>query len=98
MSSLKLVIDTYLPPTGDIARLSSMLDLVFNFIFIFESLVKIISRGFVIGKNAYLKDSWCKLDFFIVITAIIDMSLNIDLSILKLFRTLRPLRIVSRNP
>lgn len=51
------------------------------------------------GPNAYLKDSWSKLDFFIVITAIIDMSLvGIDLSILKLFRTLRPLRIVSRNP
>ena len=50
------------------------------------------------GKNAYLKDSWCKLDFFIVITAVIDMSLGIDLSILKLFRTLRPLRIISRNP
>lgn len=26
------------------------------------------------------------------------MSLGIDLSILKLFRTLRPLRIISRNP
>ena len=31
-------------------------------------------------------------------TAVIDMSLGIDLSILKLFRTLRPLRIISRNP
>jgi hypothetical protein len=30
-------------------------------------------------------------------TAVIDMSLGIDLSILKLFRTLRPLRIISRN-
>lgn len=31
-------------------------------------------------------------------TAVLDMSLGIDLSILKLFRTLRPLRIISRNP
>lgn len=45
-----------------------------------------------------MKDSWSKLDFFIVFTAIIDMSMGVDLKILKLFRTLRPLRIVSRNP
>jgi len=74
------------------------MDLVFNFIFIFESGVKIIAQGLIIGDKAYLKSSWSKLDFFIVMTALIDMSLGIDLSILKLFRTLRPLRIISRNP
>jgi len=74
------------------------IDVAFNCTFIFESAVKIVAKGFIIGKNAYLKDSWSKLDFFIVTTAIIDMSLGIDLSILKLFRTLRPLRLISRNP
>ncbi len=44
-----------------------------------------------------MKDNWSKLDFFVVITALIDMFVNVDLSILKLFRILRPLRIVSRN-
>ena len=80
-------------------EVSIKIDAAFNSIFIFEALVKIIAKGFLIGKNTYLKDPWHKLDFFIVITAIIDMSMTgIDLSILKLFRTLRPLRIVSRNP
>jgi hypothetical protein len=74
------------------------MDLIFNFIFIFESFVKIIAQGLLIGDKAYLKSSWSKLDFFIVITALIDMCLGVDLSILKLFRTLRPLRIISRNP
>jgi hypothetical protein len=74
------------------------LDLAFNFIFIFESLLKIIAQGLLIGENAYLKSSWSKLDFFIVCTAVIDMVLDVNLSILKLFRTLRPLRIISRNP
>lgn len=98
LSSFKLVVDTYLPSSGKMVDISQVLDIVFNSIFIFECVVKVVSRGLVVGKGAYLKDSWCQLDFFIVITAVIDMSLGIDLSILKLFRTLRPLRIVSRNP
>ena len=78
--------------------IANYLDLLFNFIFIFESAIKIIAQGLIIGERAYLKNSWSKLDFFIVSTAIIDMSVGIDLSILKLMRTLRPLRIISRNP
>ena len=73
------------------------MDYVFNSIFIFQCVVKIISQGLVIGENAYLKDNWSKLDFFIVITSVVDMLVNIDLSILKMFRILRPLRIISRN-
>lgn len=58
----------------------------------------IISQGFIIGEGAYLDNNWSKLDFFIIITAIIDMSLtNVDLSVIKMLRTLRPLRILTRN-
>lgn len=54
--------------------------------------------GFLVGKTAYLKSSWNILDFLIVMASIIDMLLtNVNLSIIKLFRTLRPLRIISRN-
>ena len=100
LSSIKLVVDTYLTPDQtELIAVMDLIDVVFNCIFIFESVVKIIAEGFLFGKGAYLKDSWSKLDFFIVVTAIIDMSLgSVDLSILKLFRTLRPLRIISRNP
>lgn len=98
LSSIKLVVDTYIQPGSSLESIADTLDLVFNFIFIFESLLKIIAQGLIIGDNAYLKSSWSKLDFFIVCTAIIDMLLDVNLSILKLFRTLRPLRIVSRNP
>lgn len=31
-------------------------------------------------------------------TSVVDMSISVNLSILKLFRTIRPLRIISRNP
>lgn len=97
LSSIKLVMDTYISPGTQLDEISKIIDIVFNCIFIVECGLKIISKGMIIGDNAYLKDSWSKLDFFIVCTALVDMFVEVDLSILKLFRILRPLRIVSRN-
>ena len=75
-----------------------MADYVFNGLFILESLIKIIEKGFVIGEKTYLSNSWNRLDFGIVCISIIDMSLSgVNLSILKLMTTLRPLRIITRN-
>ena len=52
-------------------------------------------------KNSYLREAWSQLDFFIVISSLIDASVEtIDLSvvkILRLLRTLRPLRFISHN-
>lgn len=98
-SSAKLALDTYIDTsTGDIVHIALLFDFALNFIFIFECLLKLIALGFVVGDNAYLKNSWNRLDFFIVCTSIIDMMLSsVNLSILKLLRTLRPLRIITRN-
>jgi len=75
-----------------------MSDYIFNGLFITECLMKMVSSGFLIGDTAYLKSSWNKLDFFIVCTSILDMLLSgVNLSIIKLLRTLRPLRIITRN-
>lgn len=98
-SSAKLAVDTYISPTNtEILRISSIADYVFNGLFILESLIKVVEKGFVIGERVYLSNSWNKLDFFIVCVSIVDMSLSgVNLSILKLLRTLRPLRIITRN-
>lgn len=60
--------------------------------------------GFVFDKNAYLRDSWNKLDFFIVsfsvLTWIVNAVSSSKASFLKIFRALRalrPLRIVAKN-
>jgi hypothetical protein len=49
--------------------------------------------------GSYLRDSWNKMDFFIVCSSVLDMSLvNVKLpviKILRLLRTLRPLRVIS---
>lgn len=75
-----------------------MIDFALNFIFIGECLLKVIARGFISGEDTYLKSSWNRLDFFIVCVSIVDMMLSgVNLSIIKLMRTLRPLRIITRN-
>jgi hypothetical protein len=83
----------------------NIVDLILNASFTLECLLKIISMTFV----AYIKVGWNKLDFLIVSTSLIDMSLTyglrgqeVDLAALKIFRifrifrALRPLRIIAR--
>jgi len=60
--------------------------------------LKIIGMGFVCGKNAYLKDSWNILDFIIVTSGYLSLALEgggVNLSVLRSFRVLRPLRTIS---
>lgn len=98
-SSGKLALDTYIDTVnGPIVGIASTVDYVFNFIFITEFLLKVIARGFIAGEDAYLKNSWNKMDFFIVCMSLVDMLMEgVSLSIIKLLRTLRPLRIITRN-
>lgn len=49
ISSVKLVVDTYLKEGTQIYEISDMLDNVLNSIFIFECVLKIIARGFILG-------------------------------------------------
>lgn len=63
--------------------------------------------GFYFSPKAYLKDSWNRLDFFIVVVGVIDFVITIAVSssgvdlrflrALRALRALRPLRMVSRN-
>ena len=66
-----------------------------------ESLIKIISQGLILDEGSYLRDSWSQLDFFVVVTSLIDVSnIGVDLGaikILRLLRTLRPLRLLHHN-
>jgi len=54
--------------------------------------------GFLFGKGAYLQDAWNILDFAIVCSAyfsIFASGSSINLSVLRSFRVLRPLRTIS---
>lgn len=93
LSSLKLAIDTYL--TNAIPGA----DWFFAIFFGVEFLFKVIAYGFIMEESTYLRDGWNILDFIIVVCSFIDISVStINLSfvkILRLLRTLRPLRLIS---
>ena len=105
LSSTKLALESYFldyAKDHQIVLISEELDFIFNYLFIFEMVLKIIALGFTMDEGSYLRDSWNGLDFFIVVTSIIDMMLtNTDipaLKVLRMLRMIRPLRVISHNP
>ena len=104
ISSLKLTLDTYnnnFNEDGLYIKAMNLINVIINIVFIFEMIIKIISLGFLMDTGSYLRETWNILDFFIVVTSILDMALstiNISfLRILRIIRVLRPLRIISNN-
>eukprot|EP00960_Hanusia_phi_P043182 755907-Hanusia_phi.AAC.1 len=84
-----------------ISQVLYMLPFLFVFIFGIEACLKIVAQGFIFGSRAYLKDPWNGLDFFIVITGLVDFLDSIhggqsssSSRALITFRLLRPLRII----
>jgi len=104
-NSVKLAVDTYFlksAPEELVIIIGNYVDTFFNVSFAIECFFKIISRGFIMEDGSYLRESWNQLDFFIVVTSLIDMSLSgtVDvgvLKILRMLRILRPLRVISHN-
>ncbi|KAJ8386087.1 hypothetical protein AAFF_G00176810 [Aldrovandia affinis] len=73
------------------------------FIYIFfalEMVVKMVALG-IFGRHCYLGDTWNRLDFFIVMSGMVEYSLdlqNINLSAIRTVRVLRPLKAINRVP
>lgn len=104
VSSIKLASDTYLahlPADSVFVVISDNLDIFLNVAFLLECITKNISMGFIMDEGSYIRETWNQLDLFIVCTSMLDMCLtNVDIpaiKILRLLRTLRPLRVISHN-
>jgi voltage-dependent calcium channel R type alpha-1E len=52
-----------------------ILDQIINYVFTFEMCLKIVSLGFIMDDGSYLRESWNILDFFIVSSSLLEMSL-----------------------
>ena len=105
LSSVKLAMESYFVDSdkdSTIVKVSEELDYIFNYLFNIECILKVVALGFTMDEGSYLRDSWNKLDFFIVVTSNIDMALsNTDipaLKVLRMLRMIRPLRVISHNP
>ena len=81
-------------------QLLEVIGKVFTVLFTIEMVLKILSQGFILHYNAYLRDKWNWLDFIVVITGIMEM---MELSwfkvrALRTLRVLRPLRSIKAFP
>jgi len=73
-------------------------EMFFMVLFTAEFVIKVVSRGFMLHRHAYLRDSWNWLDFVVVVSSIITAvdSENANLKVLRTVRVLRPLRTMTR--
>lgn len=109
VSAVNLAMDAPNVKDPESKRLFFVLDSVLSAFFVLEAVVKIVVHGFVLAPNAYLRDSWNVLDFFVVCTSVLNTLLQrtslINAEVawlswlkgLRALRALRPLRMVSRN-
>uniref|UniRef100_A0A4W5M9I7 Sodium channel protein n=1 Tax=Hucho hucho TaxID=62062 RepID=A0A4W5M9I7_9TELE len=71
----------------------------FTGIYTFESLIKILARGFCVGKFTFLRDPWNWLDFMVISMAYVTEFVNLgNVSALRTFRVLRALKTISVIP
>ncbi|XP_042693435.1 sodium channel protein type 4 subunit alpha [Centrocercus urophasianus] len=78
---------------------SKNVEYTFTGIYTFESLIKILSRGFCINDFTFLRDPWNWLDFMVIsmayITEFVDLG---NISALRTFRVLRALKTITVIP
>ncbi|KAM3822739.1 sodium channel protein type 5 subunit alpha-like [Vipera latastei] len=68
----------------------------FTAIYTFESLIKILARGFCMTEFTFLRDPWNWLDFSVIIMAYITEFVDLgNVSALRTFRVLRALKTIS---
>jgi len=81
---------------------NSLLELtewIYTFLFTAEMLVHIFALGFFMDEGTYLRDAWNWLDFVVVVISWVSiLGIGGNLSALRTFRVLRPLRTLNAIP
>uniref|UniRef100_A0A7M4E970 Sodium channel protein n=1 Tax=Crocodylus porosus TaxID=8502 RepID=A0A7M4E970_CROPO len=71
----------------------------FTGIYTFESLIKILARGFCLNEFTFLRDPWNWLDFIVIVLAYAGEFKDLgSVSVLRTFRVLRALKTISIVP
>ena len=94
LNSLKMATDDPLSSTSSLPWVES----TFTGIYVVEMSIKIMAFGFMFNQGAYLHDMWNIMDFFIVVTSLLPLIINLSFSVsaLRAFRVLRPLRTITK--
>ena len=75
ISSVNLALETYIQGIDEndtIMIVNKIAGQVFTYFFMIEFVFKLVALGFVMDNGSYLRESWNQLDFFIVVTSLID--------------------------
>uniref|UniRef100_A0A803VGW0 Sodium channel protein n=1 Tax=Ficedula albicollis TaxID=59894 RepID=A0A803VGW0_FICAL len=85
---------------NSLASLATLLPrYTFTGIYTFESLIKILARGFCMTEFTFLRDPWNWLDFSVIVMAYVGEFVNVgSVSPLRTFRVLRALKTISVIP
>jgi len=100
LNSVQLGVSTYIKNQESVlANINNAFNIFFIAFYSVEMIVRIIAMGFAICKGSYLRNGWFILDFIIIVTSIIDVTLSSSITnnTLQVLRALRPLRIISKN-
>nr|KAF6335754.1 sodium voltage-gated channel alpha subunit 11 [Pipistrellus kuhlii] len=79
---------------------TELAEYIFTGIYVFEALIKILARGFILDEFSFLRDPWNWLDSVVIATAFVPLlpfiKVNsISLSSLRTFRVFRALKAIS---
>ncbi|XP_061661041.1 sodium channel protein type 4 subunit alpha-like isoform X5 [Syngnathoides biaculeatus] len=81
------------------AAWAKYVEYTFTGIYTFESLIKILARGFCVGPFTFLRDPWNWLDFSVIVMAYVTEFVDLgNVSALRTFRVLRALKTISVIP
>ncbi|XP_051909874.1 sodium channel protein type 4 subunit alpha B-like isoform X2 [Hippocampus zosterae] len=81
------------------ATWAKYVEYTFTGIYTFESLIKILARGFCVGRFTFLRDPWNWLDFSVIVMAYVTEFVDLgNVSALRTFRVLRALKTISVIP
>ncbi|XP_069124372.1 voltage-dependent T-type calcium channel subunit alpha-1G-like isoform X2 [Argopecten irradians] len=97
-----------IPPDSTERMFLTYSNYCFTIVFAVEMTIKVLAKGLLIGKHAYLKSGWNIMDGFLVGISLVDIMISLTanssprifgiLRVFRLLRTLRPLRVISRAP
>ncbi|KAJ1099463.1 hypothetical protein NDU88_004564, partial [Pleurodeles waltl] len=84
---------------SDTAPWTKYVEYTFTGIYTFESLIKILARGFCLKGFTFLRDPWNWLDFSVIVMAYATEFVDLgNVSALRTFRVLRALKTISVIP
>ncbi|XP_067871288.1 sodium channel, voltage gated, type V-like, alpha b [Heterodontus francisci] len=84
---------------SDPAPWTKNVEYTFTGIYTFESMIKILARGFCIDGFTFLRDPWNWLDFSVIVMAYVTEFVQLgNVSALRTFRVLRTLKTISVIP